>query len=125
MRILDRKLPLLLLVMGVFMIAALLGTVAAARLSAQDSQLIHACMHQRTGVLVIVDSNASCPSNWVSLQWAVQGPPGGAPGLPGLPGNPGIPGSQGPPGLPGLPGEPGNPGAPGLQGPPGPQGPSG
>ena len=109
MRHLRNKLQLLLLLVGVFLVAAIFSTMIADRLSAQvGGQQINACMHQNTGVLVIVGLGAPCPGGWAPLQWAIQGPPGvpGEPGLPGLPGNPGAAGAPGPPGAPGPAGPP-------------------
>lgn len=78
--------------------------------------LIHSCVNNTSGEIKVIAANATCPSNYHSLDWNIQGPAGqqgpigpvgpqglqGEQGPQGLPGQQGIQGVQGPVGISGL-----------------------
>src|SRR5262245_34543852 len=60
--------------------------------------VIHACYNNRSGIMSVIDSAASCRGGETRISWNVQGPPG-PPGAKGDPGTPGTPGADGGNGL--------------------------
>src|SRR6185369_526067 len=89
--------------------------------------LIHSCVNNTSGEIKIIAANATCPSNYRSLDWNIQGPAGqqgaigpvgpvGPVGPLGPIGPQGLQGEQGPQGLPGQPGLPGTQGPAGISG---------
>lgn len=73
----------------IFGFVALISALGVFESAAQGSEnLIWACRHNRTGVIVIVDAGASCPTGWTPMSWNVKGEQGPQ----------GVPGSAGPPG---------------------------
>ena len=113
--------------------AALAGTEAWARLSADASSTLHACAQKNQGMLRLVDGPGDCNSSEVAVSWNVTGPAGpqgpqGPQGERGPQGETGPAGPQGPQGIQGETGATGPQGPQGEQGPkgdPGPQGPAG
>ena len=118
-----RVIPLLAmaLVLGV-----VLSTLVVDRLGAHggDSSVVHACVRNEIGLVVVIGENESCPADWTSRDWEIQGPAGLA-GPTGPAGPEGLDGDTGPTGLQGPEGGPGPTGLQGLQGDPGPAGPAG
>jgi hypothetical protein len=59
--------------------------VAYASIPAPDG-VIHGCYKTSTGMLIAIDSSASCPSGYTALNWNQTGPqgPAGSPGLSGI-----------------------------------------
>jgi hypothetical protein len=63
---------------GALIIMVLLGALSYTHLRghAGGNSSIHACVHERTGVVKIVGPQESCPSKWMPQDWAIQGPLG-------------------------------------------------
>lgn len=75
----------LILIAGAITVLAGIGTgVAYASIPAPDGT-IHGCYKNSTGMLITIDSSASCPTGYTALNWSQTGPPGpstaGATGL--------------------------------------------
>lgn len=86
------------------------GVVAAvAHPGGPTRQVIHSCVNDATGEVVIVDRSDTCDAGWSPLDWNGKGPRG----------------TQGPPGPEGPKGDQGAQGERGPQGPQGPRGPKG
>ena len=89
------------------------GVVAAgAHPSGPTRRVIHSCVDDTTGEVVIVSRAKTCEPGWSPLDWNGKGPRG----TQGPKGPQGEPGSQGPQGVPGPPGQRGLPGPPGPPG---------
>ncbi|MEZ5319223.1 MAG: hypothetical protein R2752_17615 [Vicinamibacterales bacterium] len=83
-----------------------------------NTSVIRACVHDRTGALRLVDRGERCGRSEHPIEWNQQGPQGPR-------GKDGERGSRGPRGLRGPAGPSGRVGTPGPQGEPGPMGPQG
>lgn len=106
---------------GVLVVVLLLSTIVGRDgvvAQGDGSGSIHACQHNRTGVIRIVEAAAKCPANWTPLAWNTQGPKGdkGDPGAAGPKGDAGAPGPAGPVGPTGAQGPQGPKGADGVSG---------
>jgi hypothetical protein len=83
---------------------AAIGGASAFGAAVADDPAIHACKHNKRGIVRILRKGTTCKRNETAVSWAIQGPQGepGQTGPPGEPGQPGLPGLPGPPGLPGA-----------------------
>jgi Collagen triple helix repeat (20 copies) len=115
---------------GVWLVTGLLAALALAGGAAyatipDDGGVIHGCYARQTGVLRVIDSDASrCLASETAITWSQRGPQG-LTGLQGDRGAQGPAGPQGPSGPQGPQGETGPQGATGPEGPAGPAGPPG
>ena len=84
-----------------------------------EQNLIHACVHNITGSVRLIEPDGDCNRNETAVDWSITGPQGPQ-GATGPQGPQGDPGPQGPQGDPGPQGPQGATGPQGSQGPPGP-----
>lgn len=110
----------------VLILGAVLATLVVERLGAHggDSSLVHGCIRDEIGLVVVIGENEDCPTNWTARDWEIQGPVG-PPGQAGSPGPEGATGPAGAEGKDGSPGPEGTTGPTGAEGKAGPQGPQG
>lgn len=129
MHIRSTPFKLILGLVGAIILTAGMSTLVNNQLGAHggDSRLIHACVHDRIGVVKIATPDESCPSGWTALDWNFRGRPGtsGTAGPPGPQGQTGEPGAAGSAGLAGNQGQSGSDGGAGPTGPAGVSGPAG
>jgi hypothetical protein len=114
--------PKLIVVFAIVMLSLVSVTYVSAH--GGNTSLIHSCVNNTSGEIKIIAANATCPSNYRSLDWNIQGP-AGAQGPIGPVGPLGPVGPVGPVGPMGPQGEQGPQGDPGPQGVQGIQGPAG
>jgi hypothetical protein len=123
----------LVLGLALALVLALVATVSAsvaARRTATEDGVIHACKSKKTGLLRVVSSPSQCRASERAISWNVRGPqgaagPAGAQGPAGPQGEKGMQGDPGPMGPRGEVGPAGPAGADGVAGPAGPPGPAG
>ena len=116
----------------VLILGAVLATLVVERLGAHggDSSLVHGCIRDEIGLVVVIGENEDCPTNWTARDWEIQGPvgppgPAGSLGPKGDTGPAEAAGAAGPAGSPGPKGDTGPAGAAGPAGSPGPRGDTG
>jgi hypothetical protein len=130
-RISMRRRRSILVVAGLCVFGAAVGSIALATTSASNA--IVACAKKNGGNLRLVSKASDCRSSERAVTWSARGPQGprgaaGAPGATGATGPAGAAGSTGPQGATGATGAQGPAGATGPEGPAGaagPQGPAG
>ncbi|MFO7661346.1 MAG: hypothetical protein R6X18_02010 [Chloroflexota bacterium] len=97
MKVMNRK---GVLVLGIVLIALILGSAAFSFAQGNGDGLIHACVNVNSGEIKIVGADSACKQGWVELDWNQQGPQGetGPAGPMGPPGPEGPAGPMGPAG---------------------------
>ena len=107
----------------VLVLGTVLSTLAVERLGAHggDSSLVHGCVRDEIGLVILIGEDETCPTNWTARDWETQGPvgPPGSTGSQGARGDSGPVGSRGSAGPAGPAGAQGDKGDTGLAGPPG------
>ena len=83
-----RRVAWLAVTLGLAMLFGVLGVGQSTAQGTENS--IYACRHNRTGVMVVIDTPSSCPIDWTPMTWNIKGEQGPQ----GVPGNTGIAGDS-------------------------------